>query len=279
MPHPSEEDDVSPPSEEALVRARDRLRAADHVLVLTGAGISVASGMPTFRGEEGLWKDHRPRELATPEAFARDPRLVWEWYEWRRRRARACDPNPAHRWLARWCLAHPGVDLVTQNVDDLHRRALEEEATASGVPEGRAAPVELHGNLFRARCTGCGRRREHRDPVDASSREALPRCRRCRELLRPDVVWFGESLDRRVLDDAHSAARRAAACLVVGTSAVVQPAASLATGVARRGCPVVEVNPESTPVSRLAAAVLRADAARTVPALLRPLLEEEEADG
>jgi NAD-dependent deacetylase len=275
MSHPSEEDDASPPSEEALERAQDRLRDADHVLVLTGAGISVASGMPTFRGEEGLWKEHRPQELATPEAFARDPRLVWEWYAWRRRKARECAPNAAHRWLARWCLADPGVALLTQNVDDLHRRALEEEATA-GVPEGRA-PVELHGNLFRSRCTDCGQRRELRDPVDASSRGALPRCHRCGGLLRPDVVWFGESLDGGVLDEALSAARRADACLVVGTSAVVQPAASLVTGVARRGAPVVEVNPESTPVSRLAGAVLRVDAARAVPALLRPLLEEAEA--
>lgn len=261
-----------------LERARGLLRRADRVLVLTGAGVSVASGMPTFRGEEGLWKDHRPEELATPGAFARDPRTVWEWYGWRREKARECAPNAAHRWLARWCLADAGVELVTQNVDDLHGRALEGEAEPGGEAAealDRARPVELHGNLFRARCTGCGWRGELRSRVDASSAASLPRCRECRELLRPDVVWFGESLDAGILERAAAAADRAGACLVVGTSAAVQPAASLATRAARGGAALVEVNPEATPLTRAAHVALRADAARAVPALLRPLVGGE----
>lgn len=263
-----------------LAEARRHLDGADGVLVLTGAGISVASGMPTFRGEESLWNEHRPEELATPAAFDRDPRLVWEWYGWRRRSARECRPNAAHLALARWCVQDPAVTLVTQNVDALHGRAL--EAASRGEPPSRAAPVELHGSLFRARCTGCEWRGRHRDEVDASERSTLPRCPACGELLRPDVVWFGESLDGDVLERAFGAARSAEACLVVGTSAAVQPAASLATEAAGAGAYLVEVNPRRTPVTRGAGVSLRADAARAVPALLDPLLGDgvaSPADG
>lgn len=273
----SDRDDDGPPGG-ALARARALLDEARRVLVLTGAGVSAASGMPTFRGEDGLWKDRRPEELATPEAFARDPRAVWEWYGWRRRMARECDPNPAHLWIARWCVSHPDVTLVTQNVDSLHRRALESVAPDAAAVE-RASPVELHGDLFRVRCAGCGRRAPHEAEVDATSRETLPRCQRCGELLRPDVVWFGESLEAEMLEAAFAAAERAEACLVVGTSAVVQPAASLATTAAGAGAAVVEINPETTPASRVAEVSLRADAARAVPALLRPLLEGDGGSG
>lgn len=248
--------------------------------------------MPTFRGDEGLWKDHRPEELATPSAFRRDPRLVWEWYAWRRETAAGCEPNAAHGSLARWTLRAPGVWIATQNVDGLHGEALRRASTAAspestpgtdaaepaGAADGpgpaadaasaRERLLELHGSLFRVRCTGCGRREEHRGTVDASSRDALPRCDGCGALLRPDVVWFGESLDADVLDAARRAAEAADACLVVGTSAVVQPAASLAAVASRAGAAVIEVNPEATPMSGRADVTLRAGAAEILPGLL-----------
>ncbi len=267
------------------------------MLVLTGAGVSAASGMPTFRGEEGLWKDRRPEELATPSAFRRDPRLVWEWYAWRRQTAADCEPNAAHLALARWSLARPDAWIATQNVDGLHGEALRQVAErGAGAPQagpGGATPdpgdegadaedaldtgaapaardrlLELHGSLFRVRCTGCDRRAMHREPVDADSREALPRCGDCGDLLRPDVVWFGESLEAGVLGAAREAAVSADVCLVVGTSAVVQPAASLASVAARSGGALVEVNPEATPLSGRADVTIRAGAAAAVPRLL-----------
>lgn len=258
-------------AEEERRRARDLLHGADEVLVLTGAGISADSGVPTFRGEEGLWKRYRPEELATPEAFERDPRLVWEWYAWRRRKVGPCRPNAAHLALARWARRRPGVRLVTQNVDGLHEAARREVAERDGEGPPGSAPIELHGSLFRVRCTACGRRTPHREAVDASSAEALPRCGECDGLLRPDVVWFGEPLPSGVLERALEAARRADACLVVGTSAAVQPAAGLAVTAVRSGAGLVEVNPEPTPLTRLAEVSLRARAAPTVPALLEPL--------
>lgn len=253
---------------ETLERTRRLLSEAGGVVVLTGAGISADSGMPTFRGEEGLWKDHRPEELATPAAFRRDPRLVWEWYAWRRETARGCAPNEAHLALARWSLRSPGIRIVTQNVDGLHAEALR-DVREDGEEDGDGGGLlELHGSLFRVRCTGCSHRRAHRDPVDASSRETLPRCPECGSLLRPDVVWFGESLDPDVLGAAFSAARAADVCLVVGTSGVVQPAASVASAAARAGATVVEVNPDETALSADAGLVLRGGAADVVPAVV-----------
>lgn len=256
--------------ERSLRRARSLLEGARRVLVLTGAGVSADSGVPTFRGEEGLWRDRRPEELATPEAFARDPRLVWEWYAWRRRTVAGCEPNAAHLALARATARSPGWWIATQNVDDLHRRALRRVEPGSGPSPAAGRLLELHGSLFRTRCTGCGRRREHRAEIDASSREGLPRCGACGELLRPDVVWFGEALDSGVLGAATGAARAAEACLVVGTSAVVQPAASLAVLAARSGAALVEVNPGSTPLSGRADAAVRRRAADAVPDLVEP---------
>src|SRR5690606_18466672 len=155
----------------------------------------------TFRGPEGLWKRHRPETLATPEAFERDPRLVWEWYAWRRERVSSCEPNAAHRAIARFVRAREHARVVTQNVDGLHARAADElpDPAANAL---REAPVELHGSLFRVRCVRCDFEEGHTGPVDASATERLPRCPRCGELLRPAVVWFGESLDPRVLEEA-----------------------------------------------------------------------------
>jgi NAD-dependent deacetylase len=252
--------------------SRDVIAAADRVLVLTGAGVSAESGVPTFRGAEGLWKSFRPEELATPAAFARDPRLVWEWYDWRRRRVRACRPNAAHLALAKYALERgsAGARIVTQNVDGLHAVAARE--TTAQIPSRSALhpalPLELHGSLFRVRCTACGERREDDGEIDASSAATLPHCARCGALLRPDIVWFGEPLDDDVLSEAIERARTADVCLVVGTSAVVQPAASLAMVTKRAGGELIEINPESTALTPSADASIRGTAADILPRLL-----------
>lgn len=251
----------------ALQEARERLRSADRAVALTGAGVSAASGVPTFRGEEGLWRDYRPEELATPDAFTEDPVTVWQWYGWRRRTVADRDPNEGHGALARWTLRRPGGRLVTQNVDDLHQRALRAAAGADPIPD-HARAVELHGSLFRTLCTGCGRRRESRERIDVSGDDDLPLCGECGELLRPDVVWFGESLPGDALDAAMEAARRAEVCLVAGTSAAVQPAASVASVAADAGAVLIEVNPEPTPLTGRADGVFRSGAETILPALL-----------
>lgn len=286
----------SGPATEDVIEARRLLAEAGSVIVLTGAGISADSGVPTFRGSGGLWRSHRAEDLATPEAFARDPRLVWEWYGWRRATVAACEPNAAHLAVARWAAADAGVTVVTQNVDGLHELALarvrsdgQDDAgdrgsadrgtsARSGAPAGaadRAAAgggtiLALHGTLFGTRCTGCGERRPDRAEIDATSRETLPSCEGCASLLRPDVVWFGEALDPGVLRGAFELAEAADVCLVVGTSAVVQPAASLAAVTRRAGGRVVEVNPAETPLTSLAAVSLRGGAADVVPRIAPP---------
>jgi NAD-dependent deacetylase len=280
-------------TEDPVDRARAAVRAARRVVVLTGAGISAESGVPTFRGAGGLWREHRAEDLATPGAFARDPRLVWEWYWWRRRLVARCAPNAAHLALARLALVggtdpgdalNPAVRIVTQNVDGLHGAAarlvaaeLLAAAARDAAPDvmnvGRgptrgAVPLELHGSLFRSRCTRCAARYEHYDPADVAMPEALPTCARCGALLRPDVVWFGESLDEHVLREAFDAAARADLCLVVGTSGVVQPAASLASVTREAGGRVVEVNPDETPITAIADVVVRGRAAEVVPRIM-----------
>jgi NAD-dependent deacetylase len=248
-----------------LEDARAILAGAARLVVLTGAGISAESGVPTFRGDDGLWKSHRAEDLATPEAFRADPRLVWEWYGWRREMVGRCRPNPGHRALARRALAGRAT-IVTQNVDGLHSMAAFAEAgQADPTP---ALPLELHGALFRDRCTRCGARSEGRGAVDASSMGTLPRCTSCGALLRPDVIWFGESLDAETLQDAFRRAAEADVCLVVGTSALVYPAASVPLITLDRGGTVVEVNPRETPLSAHAHATLRGPAAEVLPVLL-----------
>lgn len=253
--------------EAAIERARAVLARARSVVVLTGAGVSAESGVPTFRGEAGLWRRHRPEELATPAAFARDPRLVWEWYAWRREVVSKCRPNAAHRGLARWATRRAGVRIVTQNVDGLHVEAARSEGPDESASNA-AWPIELHGSLFRVRCTSCDQKAEHRSAIDATDFASLPRCPACGGLLRPDVVWFGERLDAGALEAAFESARTSRACLVVGTSAIVHPAASVAVAAVEAGATLVEVNPGETPLSRSADVALRAAAARVVPRLL-----------
>ena len=249
-----------------LEAARSMLSTARRVVVVTGAGMSAESGVPTFRGEDGLWKRHRPEELATPGAFRRDPQLVWEWYRWRRGLVAACEPNPGHSALSAFRARKPETSLVTQNVDGLHQEADRLE----GVGPGVSPVLELHGRLFGDRCRGCHRRTEaHRTP-DPDLKAPLPRCDDCGGLLRPDVVWFGEGLPQTVLETAVDVARAADLCLVVGTSARVQPAASLPLATTGAGGTIIEVNPSPTPLSARARVALRGPAGEVLPQLLTP---------
>jgi NAD-dependent deacetylase len=254
------------PSSEFMEKARSFLSEADAVCVLSGAGISAESGVPTFRGEEGLWKNYSPQELATPGAFRRDPRLVWEWYDWRRGKIGACRPNPGHEALAEFALGSRDVRIVTQNVDGLHEAAA--RAVAGERDPSPALPLELHGSIFRVRCSSCTYAVPHRGPISTRSEEDLPRCPVCSSLLRPAVVWFGESLDSAVLNEAFRAAQASPVCLVVGTSALVHPAASVPLATHDAGGRIVEVNPEETPLTRMAALSLRGGSGEILPLLL-----------
>lgn len=244
--------DVSSTPITSIEEARARLREAQHVLVLTGAGVSAESGVPTFRGPDGLWRRHRPEDLATAEAFARDPLLVWEWYAWRRETIAPLRPNAAHHALALLESRVPEYLLATQNVDGLHASA------------GSRRMVELHGTLWRLKCTACALSAEDRRvPLPALP----PRCA-CGGLLRPDVVWFGEALPEDAVAKAFEAARGADVVLVVGTSSLVYPAAALPQVARAEGALVIEVNPEPTPLTPMAQVSLRGTAAAVVPALL-----------
>ena len=263
-------DDLRDPPDDLrdpLDRARDLLDGARRIVVLTGAGISAESGVPTFRGAAGLWRSFRPEELATPEAFARNPRLGWEWYAWRRALLARCEPNAGHLAIARLAMREAcDVVIVTQNVDGLHHRAA---VQTGGAPDHRRAiPLELHGAIHRDRCAVCGVRTHGTEHVDVTDAATLPRCARCGGPVRPDVVWFGEALDPEVMEAAFDAARSADVCLVVGTSALVHPAAAVPEVTLRGGGVVVEVNLEPTPLTPLAAVSLRGAAGQILPALI-----------
>lgn len=219
---------------------------------LTGAGISAESGIPTFRGAGGLWRQYRAEDLATPEAFERDPKLVWEWYDWRRGLIAKAEPNAGHCALAQFARRAGKFTLITQNVDGLHDRA------------GSSGVLKVHGDIWTVRCASCGRAREDRRvPIP----DLPPRCQ-CGGIERPGVVWFGEALPRDVWVQAEDAARQAAVFLVIGTSAVVYPAAGLVQLAKSNGARVVEVNIGETPVSQGADASLRGPAAEILPQLL-----------
>lgn len=229
------------------------LRASGHVAVLTGAGISAESGVPTFRdAQTGLWARYDPTELATPAAFARDPALVWNWYTWRRELVQGVSPNPGHYALAQMARRVPQLTLITQNVDSLHQTA------------GSENVIELHGNLSRIKCSVCGR---IADDWDASA-EVPPRCSQCHGRLRPDVVWFGEALPAAALQQAFAAAAYCDLFFVVGTSALVQPAASLPLEALAKGTAVVEINPNRTPLTPLADIVLSGPSGVILPEIV-----------
>jgi NAD-dependent deacetylase len=235
----------------------DRLATAHSVVVFTGAGISAESGVPTFRGAEGIWSKFKPEELATMNAFLRNPQLVWDWYAYRRKILATVLPNAGHRAIVELEKQVPRVAVVTQNVDNLHRRA------------GSATIIELHGNIERNYCLKCG------TPYDAGREELLeiPRCGSCGGLIRPDVVWFGEAMPEDEWDAAVREAGGADVCLSVGTSGLVYPAASIPSIARRAGAFHADVNPERGPLSDDADEFLKGPAGDVLPELVRQLRE------
>lgn len=219
------------------------------VVVFTGAGVSADSGVPTFRGPQGLWRSHRSEDLATPEAFARDPKLVWDWYEWRRGLIREAQPNAAHRAIARLASAV----VITQNVDNLHARG------------GSHDVVELHGNIFRVRCT-----REGTITVADEPFASLPPHCACGALLRPDIVWFGEMLPEEAVARASAAIIGADLLLIIGTSGVVYPAAGLVA--LHRGLSI-EINPEASALTSACTYAIPSRAAEAAPQIIDAILE------
>jgi NAD-dependent deacetylase len=237
-----------------MEQAREWLNRASKIAVLTGAGISAESGVPTFRGEGGLWKQYRAEELATPGAFARDPKLVWEWYTWRRDLIAKTEPNQGHLALVDLENRAPGFTLVTQNVDGLHDRA------------GSRHILKVHGDIWDLRCVSCGR--EERDER-LEFPELPPRCP-CGGMLRPGVVWFGESLPPGVWQESEQAVSTCDVLLVVGTSAVVYPAAGLAPLAKHAGARVIEVNLEETQFSAMVDKSFRGKSGEILPQLVEP---------
>jgi NAD-dependent deacetylase len=237
-----------------LTRYFEVALAATRCAVLTGAGVSAESGVPTFRGEEGLWREYRAEELATPEAFARNPELVREWYDYRRGLLADIEPNEGHRALADAERAFEMFTLVTQNVDGLHARA------------GSSDVVELHGNIRHDRCDGCGTVRVADGATTCT----------CGGPMRPAVVWFGEALPPEAIERAFFAAQNADIFFTVGTSTQVYPAAQLPYLASDAGAYVVEVNPEPTPFTPIADVSIRGPSGEWLPELLDPLLKARE---
>ena len=239
----------------------ETLRTAGHVTFLTGAGLSAESGLPTFRGKEaGLWENFNPMEIATPYAFVRDPAFVWGWYEWRRMKAMQARPNAGH--LATTALQRKlnHLSVLTQNVDDLHERA------------GTRFVRHLHGTLQSPRCISCGQAHEFPKGIpqepEGGRRIEPPRCTRCGSRVRPGVVWFGESIPKAEWEAAERSARQCDVFFCIGTSGLVEPAASLVHFARERGAPTVQVNTESTGLEDRISYDLRGSAAHVLPALV-----------
>ncbi|OLS29537.1 MAG: NAD-dependent protein deacylase 1, partial [Candidatus Thorarchaeota archaeon AB_25] len=235
---------------EVLKNAANAIKTANYFVALTGAGISKESNIPTFRGEDGLWRNYDAMELATPSAFARSPSLVWEWYTWRQGLIGDCEPNPAHNTLADWEERGILKTLITQNVDGLHIRA------------GSVNVHEVHGDLWALKCSSCDYRGRLEKPAIG-----IPSCPECNSNLRPDVVWFGESLDPIIMRQVYTELERADACIVIGTSALVQPAASFPLIVKQRGGKIIEVNVEQTMLTGVVDFHITGKAGEVLPAL------------
>jgi len=239
----------------SIEKAIEIIRGAGGVIALTGAGVSAESGLPTFRGKEGLWKNYRAEDIATPESFAANPKLVWEWYNWRRGLFKSCSPNPAHEALAKLENAQFEFTLVTQNIDGLHSLA------------GSRSVLEVHGSIWRIRCDSCGHV-EHNETVPLPE---PPFCD-CGSPLRPDVVWFGESLDSQILSAVMEALARTDVMIVAGTSSVVYPAASFAAYAKQAGASIIEVNLEPTPLTSLADISIQGKAGEILPQIARGVM-------
>ncbi|MBI4472519.1 MAG: NAD-dependent deacylase [Acidobacteria bacterium] len=222
-----------------LTELSAKFRPDARITVLTGAGVSAASGVPTFRGPDGIWKTYRPEKLATPEAFRSDPKLVWEWYNWRREVLSTKKPNRAHEVLAQWSRRYPNFKLITQNVDGLHERA------------GTENVIRFHGSIWEVLCwNGCRESPPRWWDETVPFKEIPPKCPHCGGLIRPGVVWFGEGIDPAVMERSL-AALDCDVFFTIGTSSVVYPAASLVHEAKRRGAYTVEMNIEATPASGL----------------------------
>jgi len=239
-----------------LERVANTLRTARRVTALTGAGVSAASGIPTFRGENGLWKNVRAETLATPEAFENDPKLVWEWYDWRRQMIQTARPNAAHDVLARWTRERSGFTTITQNVDGLHEKA------------GTQRLIRLHGSIWHVRCwRACAAGR--RDWVDTTVPQPRlpPLCPHCGTIVRPGVVWFGEALNPEDVS-AASGATNCDVFLAIGTSAIVYPAAGLVHEAKRHGAMTIEINVDDTDASGRVDVAIKGKAEEILPALM-----------
>jgi len=243
-------------SEQPLRQLADSVRDAGHIVVLTGAGISAESGLATFRDpQDGLWSAHRPEDLATPEAFARDPQMVWRWYEWRRARLRSVAPNPGHYALAELQQRVPSLTLITQNVDGLHQQA------------GSRDVIEFHGNITRTVCSN----RSCPGQWHAGDQREPPHCPVCDAFLRPDVVWFGESIPVAAMQASLAALAACDVFMSIGTSSVVYPAAGMAQQAAANGAEIVEINPNATPLSSAADIVIPGPSGEVLPAVIKQL--------
>ncbi|TFG29787.1 NAD-dependent deacylase [Candidatus Thorarchaeota archaeon] len=233
-----------------MISSARAIKDSRHLVALTGAGISKESNVPTFRGSDGLWKNYDAMQLATPDAFYRNPELVWEWYTWRQNLIHSCTPNPAHIILAKWENSGLLKRLITQNVDGLHRRAGSEQI------------YEVHGNLWSLKCTSCKYTGRLVTPAIG-----VPVCPSCNSNLRPDVVWFGESLDSVVMSNVYEQLQQSDVCIVIGTSALVQPAASFPLIVKRNEGILIEVNVEPTPLTSVVDFHLEGKAGEVLPCL------------
>jgi NAD-dependent deacetylase len=229
------------------------LREARFVTVLTGAGISAESGIPTFReAQTGLWEKYRPEDLATLRAFRVNPQLVWNWYQWRRKLISEAKPNPGHYALVQMQKHLSGFSLITQNVDGLHQSA------------GSTNVIELHGNIMRNKCFYCDK--EVADSIPNT--EDIPQCQRCGGTIRPDVVWYGESLPPKTIQSAWEATENCDVFFTIGTSALVQPAASFPTIALQNNATVIEINPHKTPFSDWATYHLQSKSGEILPLLV-----------
>ncbi len=228
-----------------------------YITFFTGAGVSAESGIPTFRGSEGLWRKYNPMDLATPEAFQKNPKLVWEFYDDRRQNIARAKPNKAHLLMADIEKKFPNVAVITQNVDGLHQRA------------GSENVIELHGNIWKVRCIRCGKEEYN---YEAPLKELPPSCKYCGGMLRPGVVWFGESLPFNELNRAFEIAERSNFFIVVGTSCQVYPAAQLPFVAKQKGSKVIEINPEYTPVSDIADISIRKKATEGMEEVFKILI-------
>jgi NAD-dependent deacetylase len=242
--------------EDALQQAASLIKQSKYLIALTGAGVSKESNVPTFRGTNGLWKQYDAMQLATPAAFRANPELVWEWYSWRQGLISSCTINPAHEVLVTWEQEGLLKSIITQNVDGLHRRA------------GTLSLHEIHGNIWALKCTSCTFHGYMKTPATG-----IPSCPSCNSHLRPDVVWFGEELDPHIMKEVHKELNSADVCIVIGTSALVQPAASFPLIVRQHEGSIIEVNIEKTPLTSISSIHLNGKAGDVLPKLNALLLE------